>query len=160
MRLSVHEVGSALALRPLRLTLQRLEPLSSLISFMCHILLVLPLLALPVFWVWPLPVALPIYGAAVGLAAVTYWCAACAMRQPRKNGAESLIGDTGQVVVSEFGEVRIQIRNELWEPVSAVPLHQGDHVKVVAAERTRLRVQKLNANAALVTGSGITPKAV
>lgn len=127
---------------------------------MCHILLVLPLLALPVFWVWPLSVALPIYGAAAGLAAVTYWCAVRAMSQPRKNGAESLIGDTGQVVVSELGEVQVQIRNELWEAVSAVPLHQGDRVKVVAAEPTRLRVQKLDANAALVTGSGITPKAV
>lgn len=127
---------------------------------MCHVLLILPLLALPVFWFWPLTIALPVYGAAVGLAAVTYWCAVRAMRQPRQNGAEGLIRDTGQVVASELGEVRVQIRSELWEAVSTVPLQQGDRVKVVSAEGTRLRVQKLDAGAALVTEKGISAQEV
>ncbi len=125
---------------------------------MCHILLVLPLLALPVFWVWPLSVALPAYGVALGLAAATYWFAVRAMCLPKQNGAESLIGDAGQVVVGELGEVRVRIRNELWAAVSPVPLHQGDQVNVVAAEPTQLRVQKLDARAALVAGNGISPE--
>lgn len=123
---------------------------------MCHVLLVLPLLALPVFWMWPLAAALPFYAAVLGLSAAVYWYALCAMRLPKQHGAEGTIGETGQVVVGEFGEIHVQIRNELWAAASPVPLYQGERVKVVAAEGARLRVQKLDAGTMLVAGNGVS----
>ena len=114
---------------------------------MCHILLILPLLALPVFWIWPLPLALSVYGAVLGLSAAIYWYAIRAMRQPRQNGAERMIGAVGCVVIGELGEVRSQVHGELWRVMSTVPLSHGDRVKVVAAEDAALRVQKLDTGA-------------
>jgi membrane protein implicated in regulation of membrane protease activity len=119
---------------------------------MCHILLILPLLALPVFWIWPLPLALSVYGAVVGLSAVIYWYAILAMRQPRQNGPEGMIGTVGRVVIGELGEVRSELHGELWPVVTTGPLRHGDRVKVVAAESSTLRVQKLDAGA-MSTGS-------
>ena len=115
---------------------------------MCHVLLILPLVALPVFWIWPLSAALPIYGAVLALSAVIYWYALRAMRQPKQNGAEGMIGETGRIIVGDLGAVHVQVRNELWQAVSSVPLHQGDRVKVMAAEGTRLRVQRPDVEAA------------
>jgi membrane-bound ClpP family serine protease len=114
---------------------------------MCHVLLILPLLALPVFWIWPLSAALPVYGVVLGLSAWIYWYAIRAMRQPKQNGAEGMIGETGQIVVSDLGELHMQVRSELWDAFSTVPVRQGDRVKVVAADGTRLRVAKLEARA-------------
>lgn len=34
---------------------------------MCHLLLFLPVVALPVFWLWPLPIALPVCALALGV---------------------------------------------------------------------------------------------
>lgn len=112
---------------------------------MCHVLLALPLVALPVFWIWPLPAALPVYGAVVGLSALIYWYAIRAMRQPKQNGADGMAGETGRIVVDDLGQIHIQVRSELWEAVSPVPMRHGDHVRVVAAEHTRLRVQRPDA---------------
>ncbi|MBI4205491.1 MAG: hypothetical protein HY527_10740 [Betaproteobacteria bacterium] len=114
---------------------------------MCHVLLILPLLALPVFWIWPLSAALPVYGAVLGLSAAIYWYAIRAMRQPKQNGADGMIGETGHIVVGDLGELHVQVRSELWDAVPTVPVRQGDQVKVVAAERTKLRIQKLEARA-------------
>lgn len=114
---------------------------------MCHVLLILPMLALPVFWLWPLSAALPVYGIVLGLSAAIYWYAIRAMRLPKQNGVDAMIGETGQIVVSDLGELHVQVRGELWNAVLTVPLRQGDCVKVVAADGTRLRVAKPEARA-------------
>ena len=112
---------------------------------MCHALLILPLIAAPLFWVLPLSAALPAYAAAVLVSGVIYAYAIRAMRQPRQNGADGMIGESGRIVIGEFGDTHIQIRNELWHAVSDFPLPEGERVKVVAAEQTLLRVQKIAA---------------
>lgn len=115
---------------------------------MCHFVLILPLAALPVFWIWPLPEALPAYGAVLSLSVWVYWYAIRAMRQPEQNGAEAMIGETGRIVVDGLGETRVQIRSELWSVASSLPLHQGDRVRILAAQHTRLTVQRLDASKA------------
>ncbi len=42
---------------------------------MCHLVLLLPVIALPLFWLLPLSVAGPLYGAAAALAGVVYYYA-------------------------------------------------------------------------------------
>jgi membrane-bound ClpP family serine protease len=109
---------------------------------MCHVLLILPLIALPLFWVLPLSSAVFVYGAVVVVSGMIYAYAILAMRQPTQNGAEGMIGEPGHIVIDEFGKAHVQIRSELWDAVSAFPLREGERVRVIAAERTRLRVHQ------------------
>lgn len=54
---------------------------------MCHFLLLLPVLALPAFWIWPLETALPVYASAVAVALAVYALAykgSCRSRTGRK----------------------------------------------------------------------------
>jgi hypothetical protein len=40
---------------------------------MCHLALLLPLLGLPLFWVWPLDLALPVYAVLLLVSAGVYY---------------------------------------------------------------------------------------
>lgn len=81
---------------------------------MCHLLLGLPLLALPVFWLLPFTAALPVYVTASAVSLVVYVCAMKAMRTPRMNGAEALIGATGRIVGLGNRIATLQLHGELW----------------------------------------------
>ena len=70
---------------------------------MCHLLLFLPVIALPVLWLLPLSVALPIYGLAVALVLWIYVLAVRTARRPAMTGAEGMIGEHGRVVELDGG---------------------------------------------------------
>lgn len=64
---------------------------------MCHILLLLPIFALPLFLFLPREVALPVYIAVSAVSAALYWLIWRAMRQPAKTGIEGMMGGIGTV---------------------------------------------------------------
>ena len=111
---------------------------------MCHIALLLPLLALPVFWIWPLSVSVPVYAVVVIIAALVYWYAVLAMRRPVETGAEGMIGQTGEVVEVQGTSVVVRIGSEIWNARSPASLRKGDNVAVIAVERLVLRVKRLD----------------
>lgn len=111
---------------------------------MCHFVLLLPLIALPVFWVMPLALALSVYGAVLVLSVAIYWHAVQAIRRPVSTGAEGLIGETAVIVEARGGQILARVRNELWRVASGPSLRAGDKVTVVAVERLTLRVQPLD----------------
>jgi len=115
---------------------------------MCHIALILPLLALPLLWIWPLAVAGPIYAVIALVSAAIYWYAVRAMRRPVETGVEAMIGATGRVVGSHGTTLVLQIGGELWNGRSAVVLRDGDRVKVIAVERLVLVVERADTKAA------------
>ena len=51
---------------------------------MCHLVFLAPILSLPVFWLLPASLALPIYLTVVGMTALVLWPVVGAMRQPRR----------------------------------------------------------------------------
>jgi membrane-bound ClpP family serine protease len=109
---------------------------------MCHLLLLLPVLALPVFWVLPLGIALPLYAAAAGIALAVYALALKAWRTPVVNGTQVLLGATGRVVRVGKRETTLWVGSELWSAdVDGVPLALGDEAVVVAVDRLRLTVR-------------------
>ena len=112
---------------------------------MCHILLLLPFLALPVFSFFPLSVSLPVYGAVLALSAAVYWVAIRAMKQPILNGAEGVIGSTCEVVDNSDGKLFVQIHSEIWRaaPVEPGP-NRGDRLTVVGVENLTLRVKQMD----------------
>ena len=111
---------------------------------MCHIVLMLPLLALPIFWLWPVSVTVPVYGVIVLISAGVYYLAIQAMRRPVEIGQEKLLGSTGEVVHAEERAARIRVEGEIWMGRAAESLHNGDRVEVVGMEGLVVRVRRLN----------------
>lgn len=111
---------------------------------MCHLILSLPLLALPVFWLLPLGAAIPLYGATLALTAGVYVLAVMAMRKPVCTGAEDLLHAAGTVRAVNGGKLTVWVKSELWSAETgdgAVTV--GDAVEVLAVDGLRLRVRKL-----------------
>ncbi|MGH8221915.1 MAG: NfeD family protein [Woeseiaceae bacterium] len=110
---------------------------------MCHVLLLLPLVALPVLWLWPASVAVPVYAAASLASGVLYWYWLKSTRLPKLNGAEGMLGARGRVVDRSERYVKLFFHGELWSAeVDGETLAVGDEAVVVAIEGLRLRVRK------------------
>lgn len=74
---------------------------------MCHILLFLPFLALPIFWLAPLSFAIPIYGFIFIISILIYWFAYRAMRLPVVTGSEALHHQMGIVLAGQMAFIRL-----------------------------------------------------
>lgn len=110
---------------------------------MCHLLLFLPVLALPAFWIWPLGVALPLYATAAVISLAVYALALKAWKTPVVNGTQVLLGATGRVVRVGERQVTLWVRSELWSAdVDGAPLARGDLAVVVGIDRLRLTARK------------------
>ncbi|MEJ2346017.1 MAG: NfeD family protein [Gammaproteobacteria bacterium] len=81
---------------------------------MCHLILLLPVLALPVFWWLPLTLAGPVYAAVCGLSAWIYYYVIRAMRRPVETGSEELLHSTGEVISVDGRRLRVRIHGEVW----------------------------------------------
>jgi len=110
---------------------------------MCHLILALPIFALPVLWLLPPGVAVPVYAVTVGIAIAVYATAIKAWRMPVRNGIEALLGETGKVVRREGRRVVLNVHGELWSAdFEGEPIAVGDQVVVVGIEGFRLKVHK------------------
>lgn len=110
---------------------------------MCHLLLGLPVLALPVFWLWPLSIAAPIYGVVAVASLVIYAYAVKAMRMPRLNGLEGMLGASG--TVAQVGERRatLLVHGELWTAdADGEKFAVGDQAVILGVDGLRLRARK------------------
>ena len=105
---------------------------------MCHLVLLMPILGLPLFWLLPLGYALPTNVALWLIAAFLYWLIRKAMRKPIQDGFRSLIGTKAEVVSkgapahSAKYLVRAKGEGELWSAYSADALDIGEQVNIVA----------------------------
>lgn len=109
---------------------------------MCHLVLLLPVVALPIFWLLPPSQSIPIYAAVLLLAVGVYACAIKAMRMPLAQEAR-LTSAVGKVTAIESrGGYRVEILGESWEADSLKPLQQGDRVRVTGRDGLTLRVEK------------------
>lgn len=110
---------------------------------MCHLLLLLPLLALPVLWLLPASVAIPLYATAGLASGIVYWHAWKSARMPKLNGAEGMLGARGRVTNRGERSVNIFVRGELWSAdATGEALAAGDEAVVAGIEGLRLRVRK------------------
>lgn len=109
---------------------------------MCHLILVLPLLALIAFWVWPVSIAAPFYAVVLIASGAMYYFLMQAMRLPAQTGAEDLLQSTGKVIDSKQGVVHIQMHSEIWNARSHDELCPGDTVRVIGVNGLSLDVEK------------------
>ncbi len=113
---------------------------------MCHLILFMPVLALPIFWLMPLSLALPIYMIIASLTALLYWLIVKAMGRQPETGSESLIGTTAEVV-SQFGPANhaqylVRSQGELWSASSPDTITTGETVSIAAVDGIRLVVRR------------------
>jgi len=108
---------------------------------MCHLLL-LPLLALPVLWLWPFSVAGPIYGVILSTSLGIYAYTIKAMKQPVRTGKQEMLHSTGQVIEEPHAAALwVRVHDDRWQARSTQPsLHKGDRVRVVGMEGMTLLV--------------------
>lgn len=128
---------------------------------MCHVVLMMPLLGLAVFWIWPASVAVPVYTVILLLSAFFYAVLIQAMGLPVQTGREGLVHEIGEVVspsgrrgpaLTEAGplpgtlapEGLVRVHGELWAAVSTEPLGPGDRVEVVGLHGLTLQVKKVD----------------
>jgi len=109
---------------------------------MCHIILIMPILSLALFWVFPMSVALPIYIVVLLFSVIIYNSLIHAMHTPVKTGRHGLIGHKAIVLDFVKPEGHVQVHGEIWRAESPGALRKGEKVDVVGIEGLTLKVRK------------------
>lgn len=109
---------------------------------MCHLILLLPFFGLPVFWLLPLALAIPVYLVILLLSAWVYYYTILAMRRKVTVGPETLLHCHGEVLSSSDGVLRVRVQSELWRARSADTLLTGESIEVVGVDGLTLQVVK------------------
>ena len=109
---------------------------------MCHLILLMPLISLPVFWLWPIEVAAPVYAVVFAVSVWTYVFAVRAMHRPVETGREAMLQSRGEVVAVHERKLSVQIGAERWDAESRAALQLGDRVRVTAIEGIVLTVER------------------
>ena len=109
---------------------------------MCHILFLLPFVALLLFFLLP-PVqatfiSVPLFLVFLWLAWVTWKD----FQRPVSTGIEGMIGGEAQVVTRTSDGAKVLLRGELWDAVCGDDLSVGETVQVTGLERMKLVVRK------------------
>jgi membrane protein implicated in regulation of membrane protease activity len=109
------------------------------------ILMLLPLLALPVFWFLPLIWSIPIYIVCVLISASMFWLMRRSMSRQPVTGAESLVRKEAEVVSKSAAGKRlymVRVAGELWTAQSRDIIQPGQTVTIVAVDGNRLTVER------------------
>ena len=113
---------------------------------MCHLVLLMPVLGLPLFWLLPLGYALPINIALWLLSAFLYRLIRKAMMKPIRDGFQSLIGTEAEVVskraLTHSARYLVRARGELWSAYSTDALDIGEQVNIVAVRGIGVVVER------------------
>jgi membrane protein implicated in regulation of membrane protease activity len=112
------------------------------------LLMLLPLVALPVFWFLPLRWAIPVYAFSILVSGLVFRLMRKTMKRPVATGAESLIGKDAEVISRsrpDYGTpYLVQVENVLWSAASPDDLQSGEMVTITAVEGNKLIVKHKN----------------
>jgi len=109
---------------------------------MCHLILLTPLFALAVFWIWPLSVAATVYSVVTVLSLWMYYLVWQAMRRPVLGGVEELVHSLGEVVEVRGRSLRVRVHSELWNAISRDRVSRGDRVEITGIDGLILQVRR------------------
>lgn len=110
---------------------------------MCHLFLLLPILGLPVFWLWPIEIAGPVYAVVFAVAMWTYGLALRSAHRLVETGREAILHGRGRVVKARGRRFTVRLDGELWNAESRDTLRTGDEVRVIGIEGLVLSVERL-----------------
>ena len=109
---------------------------------MCHLILMMPLLGIGLFYVLPMAWALPLYGVVLVVSATLYGLIYRTHRQPVTTGKESMLGREVKAAESFQVQGRVRYQSVLWKARSTEPLAEGDHATIVGMHGMTLLVQQ------------------
>ena len=113
---------------------------------MCHLILFMPAFALPLFWVFPFNIALPLYLFVIGISIFLYFKIFQAMRQEIKTGKEALLGKKGLVIEDIDPEGKIEYASEIWDATTREGrVLKGEPVKINGMQGLVLTVERITA---------------
>ncbi|MBI4188459.1 MAG: hypothetical protein HY529_04545 [Chloroflexi bacterium] len=113
---------------------------------MCHLVLLIPLAGIPLFWLLPMEYALPIN---ILLWIVCGWLGykvIRAMMLAPKDGFKSLVGNEAMVVSivkQGYSQYIVEAGHELWTARCAEALRLGERVEVTATDGIKLVVARV-----------------
>jgi len=114
---------------------------------MCHLVLLLPIIALPVFWLWSWPVAVSVYVVVLIVSGWTYVYAMVAMHRPVVSGVEHTLHSQGVVVDATPNGLRVRVNSEYWPAECKQAVRAGDVVRVIGREGLTLLVEPVTSPA-------------
>lgn len=109
---------------------------------MCHLILLMPLFGLVVFWILPLWIALPVYLIILFISLVLYYSIMKAMKIPVMTGSKGMIGKVGRIAENHNGHIVIRIQNELWNVENSINLSKDELVRVTGIKGLHLYIEK------------------
>lgn len=113
---------------------------------MCHLIFLLPVAGLPLFWLLPLGYALPINVVIWLISASLYRLITRTMRKPPRDGFQSLIGTKAEVVseleTGHSAQYLVRSQGELWTAYSTDTFQPGERVKIVAVKGIGVVVER------------------
>jgi membrane protein implicated in regulation of membrane protease activity len=109
---------------------------------MYHFILLMPVIGLVVFWIWPFGPAMLIYLIILTVSGLLYAKIIKSMRRPVITGREGLRGEAADVldITGHAGHVRIH--GEIWRAVSEDDLRPGDHARVVDIDGLTVKIKR------------------
>ena len=108
---------------------------------MISLILFIPMLALPAFWLAPVPVALSFYALVLLGCLATYFYLSRLRRRHASTLRQLLYGRSGAVIqIAPY--LRVQIEGEPWSAQSDEALRVGDRVFVHEVSGVRIQVGK------------------
>jgi membrane protein implicated in regulation of membrane protease activity len=106
----------------------------------------MPVLGLPIFWLLPLNLAIPIYMVIGLINGFLYWLIAKSMGKQPETGKECLIGGACEVVSKlgpeDHAQYLVRSQGELWSASSPNVLRTGEMVSILAVDGIRLVVRR------------------
>lgn len=114
------------------------------------IVMFLPVLAIPVFWLLPSGAAIAVYLFCLALSGSLYWLMHKNMKRPIMTGNESLIGKETRVISQSPSDSRnpylVRVEGEIWMAASPDSLRPDDPVVIVAVKGNRLIIAHIEEN--------------
>ena len=112
---------------------------------MCHLILFLPVFALPVFWFFPFETALPAYLIIVGVSMLIYTKIFKAMRRRVLTGSEGMVGKKGLVIEDIDPEGKIRYYSEIWNAkTNGSCFLKGECVRIRGINKLMLLVEEFS----------------
>lgn len=113
---------------------------------MCHLILFLPVFALPVFWIFPFNTAMSLYLPIVGTSLFIYFKIFKAMQQQVVTGFEGMLGKKGLVIEDIDPEGKIKYASEIWGAATkGNRFLKGQHVVICGIRGMMLLVEEIHA---------------
>jgi len=107
---------------------------------MCHIVLLMPVTGVGLFWILPMSIALPLYLVILVLSGVVYYALMQAMNEPVRTGRPGLRAQPVRVVKKSGRYWIVETRGELWQADSDDYLVSGQRAVVDRVNGMRLYI--------------------